>query len=88
MARPLPPYPHGTGTPHAGGKRTIEPYEAEAAFHHLQRAQEIKNDPALHAAAKAHGRRIIHSAKKVVGQPGPNPAPPGLANGYTSGGAF
>lgn len=88
MARPLPPYPNGTGTPRARSPRVIEPYEAESAFHALHRAQQIKADPALHAAAKAHGRKVIHAAKKVVGQPGPNPEPPGMKDGYTKTSAF
>lgn len=70
----------------------IDPYQAESDFHALRRAAEVKSDPVRHARAKAHGRKMIDTAKKAIGMPGKKLSKPDdaklLGQGYSTSPGF
>lgn len=51
------PMPHGH-----------DKYMVQEAVHHLKKAAEIKADPKLHAAAKAHAKHEADALRKVAGR--------------------
>lgn len=56
-----------TANPTAMGKPD-RAWEARDAMHTLRRAEEIKSDPKLHAAAKAHAKTEAHALRKIAGR--------------------
>lgn len=46
--------------------RTHDQYEVQDAVHTLKRAQQIKDNPKLHAAAKAHAKQEVAALQKIA----------------------